>query len=97
MHDFLIGTLDNARTAFTMGQQVVALDIDTPQGMTDIVDLFKDIISLIGVAACLFGILQIGMSISSHDASQRLQGFLALGGGVLIAAAPTIVESIVGS
>ena len=41
-----------------------------------------------------WGIVQVGMSIQSHDASQRTQGFLCLFGGVVIAFAKEILVAI---
>ena len=40
------------------------------------------------------GIVQVGMSIQSHDASQRTQGLLCLFGGLLIAFAKEILTLI---
>ena len=52
-------------------------------------------VSAIGVIILLFGIVQLGLSIKSHDASQRATGLLTLFGGLLIAAAPQILEMII--
>ena len=41
-----------------------------------------------------WGIVQVGMSIQSHDASQRTQGFLCLFGGLMIAFAKEILTAI---
>ena len=41
-----------------------------------------------------WGIVQVGMSIQSHDASQRTQGLLCLFGGLLIAFAKEILTLI---
>ena len=41
-----------------------------------------------------WGIVQVGMSVQSHDASQRTQGFLCLFGGLLIAFAKEILGLI---
>ena len=49
----------------------------------------------IGVIILLFGIVQLGLSIKSHDAAQRATGLLTLFGGLLIAAAPQILEMII--
>ena len=52
------------------------------------------IIKALGVIILGWGIVQVGMSIQSHDASQRTQGFLCLFGGLLIAFAKEILTSI---
>ena len=48
----------------------------------------------IGVIILGWGIVQVGMSIQSHDASQRTQGFLCLFGGLMIAFAKEILVAI---
>ena len=52
------------------------------------------IIKAIGVIILGWAIVQVGMSIQSHDASQRTQGFLCLFGGLLIAFAKEILVMI---
>ena len=52
------------------------------------------IIKAVGVIVLGWGIVQVGMSIQSHDASQRTQGFLCLFGGLMIAFAQEILTSI---
>ena len=54
------------------------------------------IISAIGVILLLWGIVQVGMAIKSHDPSQRANGFMTLAGGVIIAFARQILELILG-
>ena len=48
-------------------------------------DFIFSIIKALGVIILGWGIVQVGMSIQSHDASQRTQGFLCLFGGLMIA------------
>ena len=52
------------------------------------------IIRAVGLILLGWGIVQVGMSIQSHDASQRTQGFLCLFGGLLIAFAKEILTAI---
>ncbi|MBS5853643.1 MAG: glutamyl-tRNA amidotransferase [Clostridium sp.] len=54
------------------------------------------IIGAIGAILLLWGIVQIGMAIKSHDPSQRANGFMTLAGGVIIAFAKQILELILG-
>lgn len=42
-----------------------------------------------------FGVVQIGLSLKSHDASQRANGFLTFFGGVIIAFAKDILDMII--
>lgn len=48
----------------------------------------------LGILAALFGLLQVGLSISNHDASQRMQGFLIIAGALLIIFAKEILVLI---
>ncbi len=48
----------------------------------------------VGVIVLGWGIVQIGMSTQSHDASQRTQGFLCFFGGLLVAFAKEILAAI---
>ena len=54
------------------------------------------IIRAIGMILLGFGIVQIGLSLKSHDPSQRANGFLTLAGGVIITFAKEILDMIVG-
>lgn len=51
-------------------------------------------IKAIGIIILGWGMVQVGMSIQSHDASQRSQGFLCLFGGLIIAFAKEILTVI---
>lgn len=57
-------------------------------------DFVFSCIKAIGVIVLGWGVVQVGMSIQSHDASQRTQGFLCLFGGLLIAFAKEILIMI---
>lgn len=54
-------------------------------------------IKAIGMIILLFGVVQIGLSVKSHDATQRSQGFLTFLGGVIIAFAPDILSTLTGT
>ncbi|HQC82968.1 MAG TPA: glutamyl-tRNA amidotransferase [Bacillota bacterium] len=54
------------------------------------------IIRAIGLIMLGFGIVQIGLSLKSHDPSQRANGFLTLAGGVIITFAKEILNLITG-
>ena len=51
-------------------------------------------IKAIGIIVLGWGVVQVGMSVQSHDASQRTQGFLCLFGGLLITFAKEILTAI---
>ena len=57
-------------------------------------DFIFSFIKAIGIIILGWGIVQVGMSIQSHDASQRTQGLLCLFGGLLIAFSKEILTLI---
>ena len=61
-----------------------------------IVSIFG-LIRAIGLILTGFGVVQIGLSLKSHDPSQRANGFLTLAGGVIITFAKEILNLIIGS
>ena len=54
------------------------------------------LIRAIGMILLGFGVVQIGLSLKSHDPSQRANGFLTLAGGVIITFAKEILNLITG-
>ena len=54
------------------------------------------LIRAIGVILLGWGIVQVGMSLQSHDPSQRSNGFLTLAGGLIITFAKEILDLIIG-
>lgn len=55
------------------------------------------LIRAVGIILLGWGIVQVGMSFSSHDPSQRSNGFLTLAGGVVITFAREILNLIMGT
>ena len=51
---------------------------------------------IVGMILLGFGIVQVGLSLKSHDPSQRANGFLTLAGGVIITFAKEILTLITG-
>ena len=54
------------------------------------------IIRAIGLILLGFGILQIGLSLKSHDPAQRANGMLTVAGGIIITFAKEILNLITG-
>lgn len=54
------------------------------------------LIRAIGIILLAFGIVQVGLSLKSHDPSQRANGFLTLAGGIIITFAKEILNLITG-
>ena len=59
-------------------------------------DFIFGLIRAIGMILLGFGIVQIGLSLKSHDPSQRANGFLTLAGGVIITFAKELLTLITG-
>lgn len=75
-----------------MTNTVLAADpLATINGLSDFI---FSAIKAIGLILLGFGIVQIGLSLKSHDASQRANGFLTFFGGVIIAFAKDILDMI---
>ncbi len=54
------------------------------------------LIRAVGMIILGFGVVQIGMSLKSHDPTQRANGFMTLAGGVVITFAKEILNLITG-
>ena len=52
------------------------------------------LIRAIGLILLAFGIVQIGLSLKSHDPSQRANGFLTFAGGIVITFTKEILDLI---
>ena len=59
-------------------------------------DFIFGLIRAIGMILLGFGIVQVGLSLKSHDPSQRANGFLTLAGGIIITFAKEILTLITG-
>lgn len=59
-------------------------------------DFIFGLIRAIGLILLGFGIVQVGLSLKSHDPSQRANGFLTLAGDVIITFAKEILTLITG-
>jgi len=59
-------------------------------------DFIFGLIRAIGLIMLGFGIVQVGMSLKSHDPSQRANGFLTLAGGIVITFTKEILNLITG-
>lgn len=59
-------------------------------------DFIFSLIRAIGLILLGFGILQIGLSLKSHDPSQRANGMLTVAGGIVITFTKEILTLITG-
>jgi hypothetical protein len=59
-------------------------------------DFIFGLIRAVGLILLGFGIVQVGLSLKSHDPSQRANGFLTLAGGIIITFTKEILTLITG-
>ena len=59
-------------------------------------DFMFGLVRAVGMIMLGFALVQIGLSLKSHDPSQRANGFLTLAGGVVITFAKEILTLITG-
>ena len=82
--------------SLTMGL-VTVFAVDDPVSVVNNLSTFIFcLIRAIGLILLGFGIVQVGMSLKSHDPSQRANGFLTLAGGIIITFTKEILDLIVG-
>ena len=69
---------------------------DTLTVINNLSDFIFGVIRAIGLILLGFGILQVGLSLKSHDASQRANGMLTVAGGIIITFTKEILDLITG-
>ena len=75
----------------------IALANDDPLAViNNLSEFIFGLIRAIGLILIGFGIVQVGMSLKSHDPSQRANGFLTLAGGIIITFTREILSIITG-
>ena len=75
---------------------VYAAESDPLNVINNLSSFIFGLIRAIGMILLGFGVVQIGLSLKSHDPSQRANGFMTLAGGVVITFAKEILDMIVG-
>jgi len=78
------------------GMTAFAATDDPLTVVNNLSDFIFGLIRAIGMILLGFGVVQIGLSLKSHDPSQRANGFLTLAGGVVITFAKEILTLITG-
>ena len=73
-----------------------AADEDPLTVINNLSDFMFGLVRAVGMIMLGFAIVQIGLSLKSHDPSQRANGFLTLAGGVVITFAKEILTLITG-
>ena len=69
---------------------------DPLQVVSNLSDFIFGLIRAIGLILLGLGIMQVGLSLKSHDPSQRANGFLTLAGGIVITFTKEILTMITG-
>ena len=69
---------------------------DPLQVVNNLSDFIFSLIRAIGLILLGWGIVQVGLSLQSHDPSQRSNGFLTLAGGIIITFTKEILTLITG-
>lgn len=83
--------------ALVFGMSTTAFAADDPLTVVNnLSDFIFGLIRAIGMILLGFGIVQVGLSLKSHDPSQRANGFLTLAGGIIITFAKEILTLITG-
>ena len=80
----------------TMGTMTVFATNDPLTVVNNLSTFIFGLIRAIGLILLGFGIVQIGLSLKSHDPSQRANGFLTLAGSIIITFAKEILTLITG-
>jgi len=78
------------------GATPVFADGDPITVVNNLSNFIFSLIRAIGMILLGFGVVQVGLSLKSHDPSQRANGFLTVAGGIIITFAKEILNLIVG-
>ena len=90
-------TLGISLFTLTFGTSLTVVAADDPMAVVNNLSNFIfGLIRAIGMILLGFGIVQVGLSLKSHDPSQRANGFLTVAGGIIITFAKEILNMITG-
>jgi hypothetical protein len=89
-------TVISAALTFGAGTAAFAADADPIAVVNNLSTFIFGLIRAVGLILLGFGIVQVGLSLKSHDPSQRANGFLTLAGGIIITFAKEILTLITG-
>jgi hypothetical protein len=83
--------------AFLIGVNTPIFATDDPiQVVNNLSNFIFGLIRAVGMIILGFGIVQVGMSLKSHDPTQRANGIMTLAGGAVITFAKEILTLITG-
>ena len=90
---FIVGTV----AALCVMQHASVFAADDPLAVVNNLSNFIfGLIRAVGMIILGFGIVQVGMSLKSHDPTQRANGIMTLAGGIVITFAKEILSLITG-
>ena len=81
---------------FISGVNPVYATSDPLAVVNNLSDFIFGLIRAIGLILLGFGVMQVGLSLKSHDPSQRANGFLTVAGGIIITFTKEILTLITG-
>ena len=89
-------TVPSAAQRPTFVVPAFAADGDPLAVVNNLSDFIFSLIRAVGLILLGFGILQVGLSLKSHDPSQRANGILTVAGGIVITFTKEILTLITG-
>ena len=92
----IMATYTGVIVAMTLGAGLVFADGDPITVVNNLSNFIFSLIRAIGLILLGLGIMQVGLSLKSHDPSQRANGFLTLAGGIIITFTKEILNMITG-
>lgn len=81
---------------FALATPAAATGGDPLAVVNNLSEFIFSLIRAIGLILLGWGIVQVGLSLQSHDPSQRSNGFLTLAGGIIITFTKEILNLITG-
>ena len=82
--------------AVTIAPAFAAAGGDPLAVVSNLSDFIFSLIRAVGLILLGFGVLQVGLSLQSHDPSQRSNGMLTIAGGIVITFTREILTLITG-
>ncbi len=89
-------TVIMAILAVMMAVSTAYAESDPIRIINNLSDFLFGLIRAVGMILLGFGVVQVGLSLKSHDPSQRANGFMTLAGGLVITFAREILALITG-
>ena len=81
---------------FTISLTVLADGEDPVAVINNLSSFIFGLVRAVGMILVGFGIVQLGLSLKSHDPSQRANGIMTVAGGIIITFAKEIMNLIIG-